>query len=309
MIVVMPDPAPQSVIWHQPVMGAEVVQWLDPKPGALIADGTVGSGGHSLMIFPHILPEGRLLALDRDRASLAVATKRLADFTPQVGFLYNNYRELPEILEELELPGLDGLLLDLGMSSLQLDQPERGFSFAAEGPLDMRMDQEQDVTAESLVNHSSAEQLAEILTNFGEERFARRIVQHIVRARQQQPIRTTSELARIVARAVPSSARHGRIHVATRTFQALRIAVNDELGALASVLERLSSIMKPGGRAVIISFHSLEDRLVKHAFAEAGKTGSWTVLTKKPVTPSAAECAANPRARSAKLRAIERTAD
>ncbi|MBI4342378.1 MAG: 16S rRNA (cytosine(1402)-N(4))-methyltransferase RsmH [Candidatus Omnitrophica bacterium] len=287
-------------------MGAEAVQLLAPKPGAVIADGTVGAGGHSLMIVPHLLPQGHLIAVDRDREALDLARKRLTEFTPQITFVHGNYRDLHALLDELKIGGLDGLLLDLGMSSMQVDRPDRGFSFSKDGPLDMRMDDEQEETAESLVNELPAEELARLLDELGEERFARRIAQRIVQARHSRPIRTTAELVRLIAQAVPASARHGRLHVATRTFQALRMAVNDELGALASLLERLPRLLKPGGRAVILAFHSLEDRLVKRAFAQGVREGWWTVLTKKPVPPSAAECSANPRARSAKLRAIER---
>ena len=305
MIAVMAEPTPPSVL-HQPVMGAEVLEWLAPVSGDLIADGTVGAGGHSLMILPHLLPHGRLIAVDRDEEALDAARKRLADFTPQAMFVHGNYRDLPAMLAELTISGLDGLLLDLGMSSMQVNQPERGFSFSSDGPLDMRMDLAQEPTAESLVNRCSADQLEDMLTRFGEERFARRIAQRIVEARREHPIRTTGELARVVAQGVPSSARHGRIHVATRTFQALRIAVNDELGALSTLLGQLPELLKPGGRAVIITFHSLEDRLVKHAFVQAKQDGWGTILTKKPLRPSPQECAANARARSAKLRAIER---
>ena len=298
---------PRPPVWHQPVMGAEILAALDLKPGDLIVDGTVGTGGHSLMLLPHLLPDGRLVAVDRDRVSLELARKRLTEFTPQATFVHGNFRNLTDILEELQLAAVDGVLLDLGMSSLQVDQPERGFSFAREGPLDMRMDAEQEDTAEALVNELSADELEQILRELGEERFARRIAQGIVQARREQPLRTTVQLARVVAHAVPASARHGRIHVATRTFQALRMAVNDELGALDAVLRDLSALLKPGGRAAILTFHSLEDRMVKHAFLQGARDGQWVVLTKKPLRPTAEECAQNPRARSVKLRVVERS--
>ena len=294
-----------AVVWHQPVMGAEALGLLDPRPGDVIVDGTVGTGGHSLMLLPHLLPEGRLITIDRDRESLELARKRLTEFTPQVTFVHGNFRNLTDLLDELHLSTVDGVLLDLGMSSLQVDQSQRGFSFSGEGPLDMRMDQEQEETAEALVNELSAEELERLIQALGEERFARRIAQQIVRARRARPIRTTSTLARLIAEAVPSSARHGRIHVATRTFQALRIAVNDELGALEELLGDIPRILKPGGRAVILTFHSLEDRMVKRAFVQGAREGRWAVLTKKPLRPSREECAQNRRARSAKLRAIE----
>ena len=284
----------------------EVRHYLAPAPGDVMADGTVGTGGHSLAILPRLLPDGRLVAIDRDQDALDLARQRLTEFDPQVTCVHGNYRDLPTILTELHLPRLDGLLLDLGMSSLQVDRPERGFSFQREGPLDMRMDQQQGKTAETVINQLTADELAMMLETLGEERFARRIARRIVQERRTQPITTTAQLARVVARAVPPSARHGRLHVATRTFQALRMAVNDELGALEVLLERLPDLLIPGGRAVILTFHSLEDRLVKRAFAEGARARQWTLLTKKPVRVSSEEAEKNPRARSAKLRAIVR---
>ena len=297
----------EGVVWHQPVMGLEVLQALRPTAGSIIVDGTVGTGGHSLMILPHLLPNGRLVAVDRDRESLELARTRLTEFEPAVTVLHGNYRDLPALLKMLDLGRVDGILLDLGMSSPQVDRAERGFSFSKEGPLDMRMDPEQEATADTLVNTLSADDLALMLETLGEERFARRIARRIVEERRACPITTTTQLARVVTEAVPAGARHGRLHPATRTFQALRLAVNDELGALAAFLERVGGLLNPGGRAVILAFHSLEDRLVKHAFAEGMRAQEWTVLTKKPVRPSADEVSRNPRARSAKLRAIERT--
>ena len=297
----------EPVAWHQPVMAAEVCRHLRPSAGSVIVDGTAGTGGHSLMILPHLLPTGRLIAVDRDPDALALARTRLAEFDPHVTYLHGNYRDLPALLAPLGMTRIDGLLLDLGMSSLQVDCAERGFSFAKDGPLDMRMDPTQEATAETLVNALSAEELALMLQTLGEERFARRIARRILEARREAPITTTAQLARVVAGAVPPGARHGRLHPATRTFQALRMAVNDELGALEALLQALGGLLAPGGRAVILAFHSLEDRPVKHAFLEGGRAGSWTVLTKKPVCPSEEEVSRNPRARSAKLRAIERS--
>jgi 16S rRNA (cytosine1402-N4)-methyltransferase len=298
--------AEPAVVWHRPVMGSEVLRALDPRPGATIVDATVGTGGHSLMIVPHLLPTGRLVAIDRDREALQLARKRLAEFDPQVTFVRGDFRNLAAILQDLGLPHIHGILLDLGMSSLQVDSAERGFGFSQEGPLDMRMDAEQDATAEALVNELSADELGMIFETFGEERFARRIAAHLVRARRRQRIATTTQLARLVVEAVPPAARHGRRHAATRVFQALRMVVNDELGALQAVLGGLRTLLAPGGRAAILTFHSLEDRLVKHAFAQGMQEGAWTVRTRKPLRPSPEEVAANPRARSAKLRAIQR---
>jgi len=292
--------------WHQPVMGEEVLQALTPRPGAVVVDATLGTGGHSLLLVPRLLPDGRLVAIERDQDALELSRKRLADFEPQVTLIHEDYRQLPTILMDLGIPRIDGLLLDLGMSSLQVDRAERGFSFSKEGPLDMRMDREQEDTAEALVNELTADELAQLLETLGEERFARRIARAIVRAREHHRITTTLQLARVVAEAVPPAARHGRLHPATRTFQALRMAVNDELGALETLLGHLDALLNPGGRAVILTFHSLEDRLVKHAFLEGARGHRWTVLTKKPSRPSPAEIARNPRARSAKLRAIEK---
>ncbi|MBI3321607.1 MAG: 16S rRNA (cytosine(1402)-N(4))-methyltransferase RsmH [Candidatus Omnitrophica bacterium] len=287
-------------------MGAEVLDYLNPKPGQIIVDGTAGTGGHSLLALPRILPQGRLIAIDRDRESLDLAKRRLTEFEPQATFLPGNYRHLPDLLAPLGFTRVDGIVLDLGMSSVQLDLAERGFSFMQEGPLDMRMDRGESLTAEMLVNRLPADELATLFERFGEERFAKRIARHLAEARRRQPITTTTQLARVIALAVPAHARHGRLHPATRVFQALRLAVNDELGALEAFLGQVQHLLRPGGRVVILSFHSLEDRLVKHAFAQGARAGWWTALTKKPLRPSATEVSRNPRARSAKLRALER---
>jgi len=291
--------------WHQPVMAEEVLQHLRPRPGGIVVDGTVGTGGHSLWILPKLLPDGRLIALDRDPQALRLAQQRLREFAPLVTFVHEDYRRLPAVLERLGIPRVDGLVLDLGMSSLQVDRPERGFSFSAEGPLDMRMNPDDETTAATLVNRLSLRELTDLFVRFGEERFAGRIARRIVEARRRQPLSTTAELAGLVRAAVPPPARHGRIHPATRVFQALRIAVNDELGALEDLLAALPIRLAPGGRAVILSYHSLEDRLVKRAFAAGAREGHWIALTKKPVTPSSDERLRNPRGRSAKLRAVE----
>ena len=300
---ILPMSTRPAASWHQPVMSAEVLQYLDPRPGCVIVDGTVGTGGHSLAILPHLMPDGTLIAVDRDRDALELAAKRLAEFAPRVRFRHGNFRHLPRILGEAGAARVDGMVLDLGMSSLHVDRPERGFSFSKAGPLDMRMDAGQEDTASAIVNRLSADELAMILQTLGEERFARRIAQRIIQERRASPITTTTQLADVVSRAVPASARHGRLHPATRTFQALRMAVNDELGALTELLDALGDLLNPGARAVFLTFHSLEDRLVKHALAHGAREGRWSVLTKKPVRPSEAEVAQNPRARSAKLRA------
>lgn len=279
---------------------------LAPRPGRLVVDGTVGTGGHSLAILPHLPPGGRLVAVDCDAEALQLAEQRMAEFRPQVTCVHGNYRDLPAILARLGISQVDGLLLDLGMSSLQVDCAARGFSFLKDGPLDMRMDPTQGATAADLLARLTLEELTRALERYGEERFAWRIARRIVQARREQPIATTGQLARLVSEACPAAARRARLHPATRTFQALRIVVNDELGALEALLRRLPDLLASGGRAAILTFHSLEDRLVKRAFAAGAQEGIWSVLTKKPVRPTSAEVAQNPRARSAKLRAVER---
>ena len=291
---------------HQPVMDREVLQYLNPHPGAMIIDGTVGLGGHSLRILPQLLPDGRLIAIDRDRDALQLARQQLTEFQPHVTFVHENFRNLPDVLKRIGLSLVDGVLLDLGMSSFQVDRDERGFSFSKEGPLDMRMDRDQDLTAEVFIRDASIEELEQIFRTFGEERFATSIARRIADERRHHPITATTQLARMITDAVPPRARYGRLHPATRTFQALRMAVNDELGALGTVLGSLEAVLNPGGRVVILTFHSLEDRLVKHTFAQGARENRWTVLTKKPVRPTATEVSQNPRARSAKLRCLER---
>ncbi len=289
-------------------MGTEMLQALAPRAGAIIVDGTLGTGGHSLMILPKLLPDGRLIGLDRDPEALEAATIRLSEFSPRITFLHDNYRRLPEALQSLGLSAADGLLLDLGMSSPQVDRGERGFSFLQDGPLDMRMNPADATTAEALVNTLPADELSAMFETLGEERFARRIARRIAEERRHTPLTTTAQLARLIAQAVPPSARHGRLHPATRTFQALRMAVNDELGALEEFLAALPQLLAPAGRAVILSYHSLEDRLVKRAFLQGSREGLWTLLTKKPLQAGDDEIARNPRARSAKLRAVEKRA-
>ena len=284
--------------WHEPVLLYEVLSLLDPKPGRLICDATVGTGGHA----EAILARGaELVGLDKDPQALELARARQARFGPRVQLLHADFRDLRTALSRLGVKAIDGVLFDLGVSSLQLDSPARGFSFREEAPLDMRMDPAQPRTAAELVNRLPEPELARILWEYGEERYARRIARAIVRARDKAPIRTTSELARLVARCYPPG-RH-RIHPATRTFQALRIAVNDELSVLEEGLTQAIELLSPGGVVCVISFHSLEDRIVKHLFRERAAKGKLELLTKKPLRPSAEEVARNPRARSAKLRA------
>jgi 16S rRNA (cytosine1402-N4)-methyltransferase len=285
------------------VLREESLELLAVGAGGFYVDGTVGMGGHAVDILTRSGPSGRLLAVDRDLEALALAKDRLADFGGRVRLHHGDYREIPDLLGG---ETVDGVLLDLGVSSLQLDTPERGFSFQREGPLDMRMDRSQGPTAADLVNELEERELADLIFGYGEERASRRIARAVADARRRAPIETTLELAAIVRRAA-GGRRRGRIDPATRTFQALRIAVNRELTGLAEALRALAQCLKPDGRLVVIAFHSLEDREVKHTFQDLGRQG-YRRLTKKPVRPGENEVRANPRARSARLRALERAA-
>jgi 16S rRNA (cytosine1402-N4)-methyltransferase len=284
-----------------PVLLAEALELLAVRPGGLYVDGTVGLGGHAEEVLARSAPDGRLVAFDRDAEALALAASRLAAFGGRVRFEHADFREMPERMKG-ESP--DGVLLDLGVSSMQLDQAERGFSVSAEGPLDMRMDRSQAFTAADLVNRLPEKELADLVYRFGEERASRRIARAIVETRRAQPIRTTSALAALVRRAAGRARRPG-LDPATRTFQALRIHVNRELEGLQAALDRIASLLAPGGRLVAIAFHSLEDREVKQAFRALAARG-FRLLTRKPLRPSEEEARANPRSRSARLRAIER---
>ncbi len=292
---------------HQPVMVNEVLEYLAPKPGQIVADATAGAGGHSVTIVPRLLPDGKFIALDQDRTALELVNRRLLEFSDITHTIHSNFRELPNVLKELGVAGLDGLLMDLGMSSMQVDTAGRGFSFMQEGPLDMRMDNTQSLTAEEIVNSWSFEDLRDTIKTLGEERYAVTYARAIEKYRAKETITSTDQLAELIKKATPPKARYGRLHPATRTFQALRMAVNDELGALEEVLKVLPRVMRPYGRVVCISFHSMEDRLVKHAFAEGQREKRWTVLTKKPVLPTEQEISVNARSRSAKLRAMLNT--
>ena len=288
---------------HVPVLLAETLELLAVRPGGLWVDGTVGLGGHAEAVLRATAPDGRLVGFDRDPEALERAQARLAPFGERVRLEHADYREIPERLGEAPA---DGILLDLGVSSLQLDDAERGFSFQREGPLDMRMDRGARGTAAELVNRMREKDLADVLHELGEEPFSRRIARAIVRARESEPIRTTTRLAEIVRRAAPRSRRPG-FHSATRTFQALRIRTNRELDGLEPAFERIASRLRAGGRLVVIAFHSLEDRAAKQAFRSLAARG-FSVLTRKPLRPSEAETRVNPRARSARLRAVEREA-
>lgn len=306
---------------HLSVMPEEVLQYLQPRADQLYLDGTVGAGGHSRLILEASAPSGRVIGLDRDPQALAKATEVLAGFGDRVRLRHANFSAATQVLAELGEPGLDGLLLDLGVSSYQLDAPQRGFSFRSEAPLDMRMDQTTGVTAAEVLNSCDAAELTRIFREYGEERYAGRIARRIERERQLAPLETTRQLAELVRGAVPGGFVPGRIHPATRVFQALRIHVNQELDHVAKGLEQGLELLRIGGRMVIISFHSLEDRLVKQFFAaqarscicpprlpfcNCGHQARVEVLTRKAVRAGEAEVNANPRARSAVLRAIRR---
>ncbi len=292
--------APSSPLSHTPVLVEEVLRFLQPRPGGVYVDATVGTGGHAERILQLSSPDGRVVGIDRDAQALEVASRRLAVFGDRVRLLRGDFAALEALARQAGAVPADGVLMDLGVSSLQLSKPERGFSFQEEGPLDMRMDPSQPQTAADLVNTLSEAELAELLRRYGEEPFARRIARAIVRHR---PLRTTTELVEVVRRAVPRHAWPRRIHVATRTFQALRIATNRELEALEQALRQLPEVLGPGGRAVVVAFHSLEDRIVKRAFNSDPRLRP---LVRKPLRPSPQEVARNPRARSARLRAAER---
>ncbi|WP_425399674.1 16S rRNA (cytosine(1402)-N(4))-methyltransferase RsmH [Aeoliella sp.] len=292
-----------STTEHVPVMPKEVLEQLALTEGATVVDGTMGGGGHTRLFAELVGPTGRVIGLDRDPGAVERTAAALADL-PNVTAVHANYADAPEVLRELGVESVDGILLDLGLSSDQLADRERGFSFKADGPLDLRFDPTRGEPASKLLARLSAEHLADIIYQFGEERFSRRIARKVVERRRQAPIETASDLADLVRSVVPRSKNH-RIDPATRTFQALRIAVNDELQSLELALGRLPSLLAVGGRLAVISFHSLEDRMVKLAFRDAEQL---EVITRKPLVATAAEQSVNPRSRSAKLRVAERVA-
>jgi 16S rRNA (cytosine1402-N4)-methyltransferase len=308
-------------LFHRPVMLHEVIASLGCRPGGVWVDGTLGGGGHAEAILQNTAPGGLLIGIDADEEALAETEKRLTPFGSRKILVKGNFSDMETILAERKIGKVDGILLDLGVSSHQLDTAERGFSFTLDAPLDMRMDPSGGMSAADLLRTLPMEEIERILRDYGEERMARRIARTIVDRRTLSPIRTTAELASVVLRAMPRGAERQKIHPATRTFQALRIAVNDELASLRRALDSGTGRLAPGGRFSVISFHSLEDRIVKDAF-RAGEKGclcppdlpvcacglkpTLKVLTRKPLTPGTAEIGENPRARSAKLRTAER---
>ncbi len=300
---------------HQPVLYHEIILALQPKNKGLYVDGTLGAGGHARGILEACAPDGRLLGLDVDPQALALARKTLAPYGERARLMQASYDSLTETLREVGWQEVDGILLDLGLSSMQLDTPERGFSFQHDAPLDMRFDPASPTTAADLVNSLPEDELADLIYDYGEERASRRIARAIVRAR---PLQTTLQLAAVIESVLP---RRGRIHPATQTFQALRIAVNQELDRVDTFLPQAVAALKSGGRLAIISFHSLEDRIVKEYFRResrdcicpprqpictCGHIATLKEISRKPITPGEAEIEANPRARSAKLRVVEK---
>lgn len=289
---------------HLPVLPAEVLEALAPAPGQTIVDATVGAGGHARLLAERLGPQGRLIGLDRDPFMLERAQRRLGDAGVPFVLVHASFNRLRAVLDEQGIDAADGVLADLGISSDQLDAAERGFSFQQSGPLDMRLDPSEGTPAAELLRRLNERDLADLFWQLGEERFSRRIARRIVEIRRQTPLATTEQLAELVRRCVPRpKGRRHTIDPATRVFQALRIAVNDELGALDRLLAQLPGCVRPGGRAALISFHSLEDRRVKQAFRNGEH---WEAFTRKPIQASADELRANPRSRSAKLRAARR---
>ncbi len=302
-----------SEIEHRPVMLAEALEWLAVREGGTYVDCTVGGGGHAQSVLRQAGAGGRLIGLDQDEIALARATANLSAYGERVTLIKSDYRRLSAVLAGLKITGVDGALFDLGVSSWQVLDAERGFSYQQDAPLDMRMDRSAATTAADLVNSLPERELAGLILRYGEERWAKRIASFIADARVKRPVATSAQLVEIIKRAIPAGARRTGPHPAKRTFQALRIAVNDELNGLSLGLEAAVSALRSGGRIVAISFHSLEDRIVKNSFRDHAKSSEvpasgavLRVLTKKPVRPAAEELKQNPKARSAKLRAAER---
>jgi 16S rRNA (cytosine1402-N4)-methyltransferase len=307
---------------HTSVLLSETIDNLSIKPRGVYVDGTLGGGGHAYHICERLSSEGRLIGIDQDAAAIEAASKRLASFQNQVTIVRNNYESMPVVLRNLGIDKVDGILLDLGVSSYQLDTGERGFSYREDAPLDMRMDQRQTRTARDIVNTYSEMELYRVIRDYGEDKFAKNIAKHIVMERSEHPIETTFELVEVIKHAIPAKVRAKGGHPAKQTFQAIRIELNRELEVLSNVLENMVELLNPGGRICIITFHSLEDRIVKNAFRKlenpctcppnfpvcvCGAVSKGQVVTRKPILPSAEECEPNSRSKSAKLRVFERT--
>jgi len=305
---------------HEPVLIQEVIENLNIKPDGIYVDGTLGGGGHSFKIVQK-LKSGRLIGIDQDEEAIAAATRRLQIFSNNVTIVHSNYVNTRKILDDLGIDKVDGILLDIGVSSYQIDNPERGFSYMEDAPLDMRMDRTAPISARDIVNGYSKEELARIIRDYGEDSFANNIAKHIVAEREKEPIETTGRLKEIIEQAIPASVRKGQRGFAKKTFQALRIEVNSELDVLTNSIDSMIDSLNPGGRLCIITFHSLEDRIVKNAFKTAenpctcppsfpvctcGAVPKGKIITKKPIVPTQEECERNKRAASAKLRVFEK---
>lgn len=309
------------VFEHTSVLLKETIEGLKIKPEGIYVDGTLGGGGHAFQIAIKLNAGGKLIGIDQDEAAIQAAGERLKEFGQRVTIVRSNYRNTPEVISSLGIRAIDGMILDLGVSSYQLDTGERGFSYRYDAPLDMRMDLRQTLTAERIVNQYTEQELFRVIRDYGEDRFAKNIAKHIVRARQQSPIRTTEELNEIIRAAIPAKMRAEGGHPSKRTFQAIRIECNHELEVLKDSLEELIDLLKPGGRLCIITFHSLEDRIVKNAFRKAadpctcppgfpvcvcGKVSKGKIITGKPILPGEEERKENSRSKSAKLRIFEK---
>ncbi|MDR7318184.1 16S rRNA (cytosine1402-N4)-methyltransferase [Brevibacillus nitrificans] len=306
---------------HVTVLRDEAVAGLNIRPGGIYVDCTLGGAGHSSLIASQLTEGGRLIAIDQDDWALDNARERLSAYMDRVTLVKSNFRHIKDIVSDLGLEGVDGVLFDLGVSSPQLDEGERGFSYNADAPLDMRMDQQAVLTAYDIINEWAEEEIAKVIWEYGEEKFSRRIARQIVQYRAKQPVQTTGELVELIKEGIPAAARRTGPHPAKRTFQAIRIAVNDELNAFKEAVADAISVLRPEGRVSVITFHSLEDRICKQVYQElskgctcppsfpicaCGNKATVKVITRKPILPSAEELEANPRARSAKLRVAEK---
>ncbi|MBQ8412970.1 MAG: 16S rRNA (cytosine(1402)-N(4))-methyltransferase RsmH [Lachnospiraceae bacterium] len=306
---------------HVSVLLEETIDSLNIKPQGIYVDGTLGGGGHSLEIFKRLSDEGRLIGIDQDRDAIAAATERLKEHKDKVTIVHSNYQDIDSVLKGLSISGVDGIVLDLGVSSYQLDNVERGFTYREDTPLDMRMDQSSTLTAKDIVNDYSEQELYRVIRDYGEDGFAKNIAKHIVKAREEKPIETTGELNEIIKAAIPAKVRKGQGHPSKKTFQAIRIELTHELEVLEDSIDKMIELLNPGGRLSIITFHSLEDRIVKNIFRRnmnpcicppnfpvctCGQAPKGKVVTRKPIVPSDEEIDGNKRAKSSKLRVFEK---
>lgn len=306
---------------HVSVLLEETIDSLNIKPDGIYVDGTLGGGGHSLEICKRLGDSGRLIGIDQDMDAIRAATDRLKNYSDKVTIVHSNYQNIDSVLRDLSIGGVDGIVLDLGVSSYQLDNADRGFTYREDTPLDMRMDQSQPMTAKDIVNEYSEQELFRVIRDYGEDSFAKNIAKHIVKARQDKPIETTGELNDIIRAAIPARVRQGGGHPSKKTFQAIRIELNRELDVLEQSLDKMIGLLNPGGRLSIITFHSLEDRIVKNIFRKnmnpcicppefpvctCGRVPTGKVITRKPIVPDAEELSNNKRAKSSKLRVFEK---